>query len=82
VLEAMASGATVVTTRFLALPEVGGDVAIYTDPDATSIANAIRSAIAESGSRSAAGVARAATFSWSASARTHAQVFTTAAGAN
>jgi glycosyltransferase involved in cell wall biosynthesis len=75
VLEALASGATVVTTPFLALPEVGGDVAIYCEPQPSSIAAAITTAIAENGSRREAGIARAQQFSWAASAETHAAVF-------
>ncbi len=37
VLEAMACGATVLTTPRLALPEVGGEAVAYTEPDADSI---------------------------------------------
>jgi glycosyltransferase involved in cell wall biosynthesis len=75
VLEAMACGATVVTTPLLALPEVGGDVALYAQPDAKSIAAEIRTAISQRGSRAAAGISRAAEFSWAESAKTHARVF-------
>jgi glycosyltransferase involved in cell wall biosynthesis len=82
VLEAMACGAPVVTTPYLALPEVGGDVAIYTEPDAASIADAIRNAMSDTAtsatSRRARGIVRAATFSWTASAQTHAAVFAAA----
>ena len=41
VLEAMACGAAVLTTRRLSLPEVGGDAVAYTEPDPGSIADAI-----------------------------------------
>ena len=41
VLEAMACGAAVLTTRRLALPEVGGDAVAYTEPDDASIADAL-----------------------------------------
>ena len=80
VLEAMAATAPVVTTPFLALPEVGGDVAIYAQPDAGSIADAIRSVLAEDTTeRRKRGVARAAEFTWAASAKTHLGVFESAA---
>jgi glycosyltransferase involved in cell wall biosynthesis len=76
VLEAMACGAPVVTTPFLALPEVGGDVAIYSQPDADSLAAAIREVIAEkTDGRRMRGIERAKAFSWAASARTHLAVF-------
>jgi glycosyltransferase involved in cell wall biosynthesis len=78
VLEAMASGAAVVTTPFLALPEVGGDVAVYSQPDAASIGKAITALLLDDddrGARARAGVARAAEFGWDSSAATHAAVF-------
>lgn len=40
VLEAMASGAPVITTKLSALPEVGGDAVKYCEPTAPSIAAA------------------------------------------
>ena len=45
VLEAMACGAAVLTARRLSLPEVGGDAVAYTEPDADSIATALRALI-------------------------------------
>jgi glycosyltransferase involved in cell wall biosynthesis len=82
VLEAMACGAVVVTTPILALPEVGGDVALYAQPDPGSLAEVLKTALdAKSRPRRAAGIERAATFSWEASARTHLEVFTAAATA-
>jgi glycosyltransferase involved in cell wall biosynthesis len=79
-LEAMASGAPVVTTPFLALPEVGGDVAVYSQPDADSLASALRGLLAETGTdRRERGIQRAKEFSWSASAATHLAVFRSAA---
>ena len=42
VLEAMACGAAVLTTRRLSLPEVGGDAVAYTEPDPAAIAAALR----------------------------------------
>ncbi len=83
VLEAMATGAPVVTTPLLALPEVGGDVAVYTDPDAASIEAALRTLLLdddERASRGRSGIERAATFSWAASAAIHSDVFARAAG--
>lgn len=81
VLEAMASGAPVVTTPFLALPEVGGDVAVYSQPDAPALASALRDLISEAGGdRRERGIARAREFSWAASAETHLAVFRAAAG--
>ncbi len=41
VLEAMACGAAVLTTRRLSLPEVGGDAVAYCDVTAGDIASAI-----------------------------------------
>jgi glycosyltransferase involved in cell wall biosynthesis len=78
VIEAMACGAPVVTTRLLALPEVGGDVAVYTEPDAASIAETLVKLLgddAERADRSRRGLARAAEFGWAQSAATHAAVF-------
>lgn len=74
VLEAMASGAYVVTTSRLALPEVGGDAVEYTDIDAASIAAAIGKAIDDPDHNAAlreAAIARARTFTWAASAEVH-----------
>jgi glycosyltransferase involved in cell wall biosynthesis len=82
VLEAMACGAPVVTTRLLALPEVGGEVAVYTEPDAASIAETLVNLLgddAERADRAKRGIARAAEFGWAQSAATHAAVFTKAA---
>jgi glycosyltransferase involved in cell wall biosynthesis len=74
VLEAMACGAPVLTTRSLALPEVGGDAVEYTEPTAAGIEAALRSLLADPARRvelSAAAVERAATFSWAACAEQH-----------
>jgi glycosyltransferase involved in cell wall biosynthesis len=83
VLEAMACGSPIVTTRLLSLPEVGGEVAVYTEPNAAAIADALGALIldpAERANRGERGVSRAAEFSWAASARAHAEVFAAAAG--
>ena len=78
VLEAMACGAPVLTTRKLALPEVGGDAVAYTDTDAASIADALRNLLDDAGWRTrlgAAGLARAAGFTWEACAAAHVRAF-------
>jgi glycosyltransferase involved in cell wall biosynthesis len=82
VLEAMACGSPILTTRLLSLPEVGGDVAVYTEPDPASIASALEQLFADPAGRARRGhlgVARAAGFSWSASAAAHAKVFASVA---
>ncbi len=74
VLEAMASGAPVLTTRLLAIPEIGGDAVAYTGTDEASIAEAVAGLLADPGRRAelaAAGRARAAGFDWRACARAH-----------
>ncbi len=74
VLEAMACGAAVLTTPRLSLPEVGGDAVAYTEPDVDSISGNLANLIddaprrAELGRR---GLARAAEFTWAASAEAH-----------
>lgn len=82
VLEAMACGATVLTTRRLSLPEVGGDAVAYTEPDAASIGRALAGLLGDPGRCSelgAAALARAAGFSWTASAAAHVRTFAAAA---
>ena len=74
VLEAMACGAAVLTTRELSLPEVGGDAVAYCGTDEDSIAEGLRSLLADASRRdelSAAAVARAAGFTWEQAARVH-----------
>ncbi|MFG1823150.1 glycosyltransferase family 4 protein [Microbispora bryophytorum] len=74
VLEAMACGAPVLTTHRASLPEVGGDAVVYTEPDADSIARALR-ALLESPERreslAQAGVTRSREFTWRHSAEAH-----------
>ncbi|GAA4187903.1 glycosyltransferase family 1 protein [Gryllotalpicola kribbensis] len=68
VLEAMATGACVLTTRELSLPEVGGDAVAYAGTDAASIATALGELLDDAEARRVLGraaVARAAQFTWS-----------------
>ena len=67
VLEAMACGTPVVALREPALEEVAGDAAIWTDE--RGLADGIRRAVAERERLVAAGLARAALFSWAETAR-------------
>jgi glycosyltransferase involved in cell wall biosynthesis len=74
VLEAMACGAPVLTTYLTSLPEVGGEAVAYTEPDADSIAFALRALLDDPVRRvalSEAGYARAQDFTWAASAAAH-----------
>jgi len=72
VLEAMACGAPVVCSRTSSLPELGGDVARYFDPhqteDMATQLNAVWSDDALRREMGAAGLTRAAGFSWSRTA--------------
>lgn len=81
VLEAMACGAAVLTTRRLALPEVGGDAVEYTEPTDEAIAAALTRLLADGGRRADLGErarTRAAEFSWTRTARTHAEAYAAA----
>ena len=74
VLEAMACGAPVLTTYRTSLPEVGGNAVAYTEPDAGSIAFALRALLDDPVRRTAlseAGYARSQDFTWAASAAAH-----------
>ncbi|MEV7972695.1 glycosyltransferase family 1 protein [Cellulomonas sp. NPDC089187] len=78
VLEAMACGATVLTTRELSLPEVGGDAVAYCGTTTGDIATALRALIDDPDRRSqlgAAAVERAASFTWARAAHTHLDVY-------
>ncbi|MBO0841340.1 MAG: glycosyltransferase family 4 protein [Sciscionella sp.] len=78
VLEAMACGAAVLTTRRLALPEVGGDAVAYCGVGAGDIAAALGELLDDPARRSelaAAAQRRSKEFSWAASAQQHRQAY-------
>jgi glycosyltransferase involved in cell wall biosynthesis len=82
VLEAMACGAAVMTTKLLALPEVGGDAVEYTEPTAAAIDATLRSMLSDQARRaelSAAAVDRASGFTWAACATQHMRTYARAA---
>ena len=74
VLEAMQSGAPVLTSNISSLPEVGGDAVAYTDPHNTGdIADNLAKLLSSAAVRrrlSAAGIRRAKRFSWQKTAET------------
>jgi glycosyltransferase involved in cell wall biosynthesis len=78
ILEAMACGAPVITTRRGAIVEVAGEAVRYCDVDAKSIAEAILALAgdrAESRRLGEAGRERAAQFNWDSSIARHEQLF-------
>lgn len=78
VLEAMACGGTVLTTRRLALPEVGGESVAYSEPDPASIGAALEELLDAPERAAALGDAaarRSAGFTWEKTARAHRAVF-------
>jgi alpha-1,3-rhamnosyl/mannosyltransferase len=83
VLEAMASGTPVVGSRAASIPEVLGDAGILVDPeDAQGWADAIVQVVNDEHRRStmkAAGLARAAEFTWARTARITLDVYRRAA---
>lgn len=84
VLEAMSSGTAVLTTRRLAIPEVGGEAVAYSEPDAASLTIALRELLADDGRRAALaayGLARSRQFTWAECARVYADTYEAAAEA-
>jgi glycosyltransferase involved in cell wall biosynthesis len=78
VLEGMACGAAVLTTRNLALAEVGGDAVAYTGPEPAAIARALVELIDDPGRRAELGrlgLARAGLFSWQSCAQAHVKAY-------
>ncbi|HUX70415.1 MAG TPA: glycosyltransferase family 1 protein [Cellulomonadaceae bacterium] len=78
VLEAMACGAAVLTTRELSLPEVGGDAVAYCGTEDAEIATALRALLEDPPRRRAlseAAVRRAAGFTWDAAAVVHLEAY-------
>jgi glycosyltransferase involved in cell wall biosynthesis len=83
VLEAMAAGAPVITSSVSSLPEVAGDAALLVDPrDPAAIREALERVLGDPEERARlrlAGPARAARFSWAATAEQTLQVLRTLA---
>ncbi|MFC4004224.1 glycosyltransferase family 4 protein [Prauserella oleivorans] len=78
VLEAMASGACVLTTKRLALPEVGGDAVAYCGVGAGDVAVALAELLGDPARRAMLAEAaqrRAKEFSWAASAERHREAY-------
>jgi glycosyltransferase involved in cell wall biosynthesis len=78
VLEAMACGAAVLTTRRLSLPEVGGDAVAYCGVGAGDVAAAIAELLDDPSRRSelaAAAQRRAKEFSWGTTAGQHREAY-------
>ena len=78
VLEAMASGAAVLTTRRLALPEVGGEAVAYCGIGAGDVASGLGELLDDPARRaelSAAAQQRAKEFTWATSALRHREVY-------
>jgi glycosyltransferase involved in cell wall biosynthesis len=85
VLEAMACGAAVLTSRELSLPEVGGDAVAYAGTDVDSIARGLRELVGDADRRAAlraAALQRAASFTWDATARAHVAAYAAAVEAH
>jgi glycosyltransferase involved in cell wall biosynthesis len=84
VVEAMACGLPVITSRRSSLPEVAGDAALYVDPDDPGEIGAAILTLANDSELharlAAAGRARAARFRWDEAARATAGVLRSAAG--
>jgi glycosyltransferase involved in cell wall biosynthesis len=84
VLEAMACGSAVLTTRRLSIPEVGGNAVSYTEPDAASLRLALGALLDDGAERArlaATAVERAAAFTWRRCAEQHLPAYHAAAEA-
>lgn len=82
VLEAMAAGAVVLTTRRLAISEVAGDGAAYGDTEPAELARMLGLLLDDAKERARIrrrALTRAAQFSWSVSAATHLVAYRSAA---
>ena len=78
VLEAMACGSAVLTTRELSLPEVGGDAVAYSGIDSESISDVLRELLTDRVRReelSSRAADRAREFTWERSARQHVEAY-------
>lgn len=78
VLEAMACGALVLTTRRLSLPEVGGEAVAYCEPDDRGIGDVLAELLDDPVRRerlSVDAVERAGRFTWEASAQAHIEAY-------
>jgi glycosyltransferase involved in cell wall biosynthesis len=79
-LEAMACGCPVAASAIPPVLEVCGDTGVLFDPyDAAAIAGGIEEALTRASELSAAGPARAASFTWDATARAHDRIYELAA---
>ncbi|QNE44798.1 glycosyltransferase family 4 protein [Frigoribacterium sp. NBH87] len=84
ILEALASGVPVVTTDRLAAPEVGGDVAVYSEPDAGALEAVLEALLDDAPRREQLGVLgrrRALTFTWQRTGDEHVAAYLAATGA-
>jgi glycosyltransferase involved in cell wall biosynthesis len=80
-LEAMACGCPVAAANRGAIPETCGDAAVLFDPeDVHAIVNGVRDALARADELGERGIARAAGFTWEATALRHEAVYRAAAG--
>ncbi|WP_420368153.1 glycosyltransferase family 4 protein [Curtobacterium sp. L1-20] len=83
VVEAMATGACVLTTRRLSLPEVGGDAAVYSEPAAGDLAAAMAELLDDPAlvtAHRAPALERADGFTWDATAAVHVAAYESVAG--